>query len=37
MSTSEGVKYGGVLEIEAAQMVLDIQLIRALRCPNPPA
>jgi hypothetical protein len=32
----EGVKYGGVLEIEAPQKVLDIQLIWAQRC-DPPA
>jgi hypothetical protein len=33
----EGVKYGGVLEIEAPQMVLDIQLFWRPRCPGPPA
>jgi hypothetical protein len=32
----EGVKYGGVLEIEAPQMVLDIQSFWAQRC-DPPA
>ena len=33
----EGVKYGGVLEIEAPQKVLDIKLIWSPRCPDPPA
>jgi hypothetical protein len=33
----EGVKYGGVMEIEAPQKVLDIKLIRSPRCSDPPA
>ena len=33
----EGVKYGGVLEIEAPQKVLDIKLNVSPRCPDPPA
>ena len=33
----EGVNYGGVLEIEAPQKVLDIKLIWSPRCPDPPA
>ena len=33
----EGVKYGGVIEIEAPQKVLDIKLIWTPRCPDPPA
>lgn len=33
----DGVKYGGVLEIEAPQKVLDIKLNVSRRCPGPPA
>jgi hypothetical protein len=32
----EGVKYRGVMEIEAPQKVLDIKLILSPRCPDPP-